>query len=423
MATLVLAGLLHTIWFYSQYGYLPQPFLYDLGDPLMDLYWTTWWGHQPGPYRVWNSIYPPLSFVFTRLLSNPGCYLGDAFSARDCDVALRWLAVYGVMLLNAGLLWRAFKRTPTGGCAVSRAFVVSFGFPALFAGDRGNLILPCFTCFILAFGPLMRPLAWRAAALATAINFKPYLLVLMAVPLVLRKGSWFMWTAGVGLAIYLASFALLGTGSPMELLSNFRVFGSEQTENHWERVFASTSFTPLIRFANSDFPWLLYFDSNVLDGLVEAAQWMMRAGLAGALLCFALAATRQIRLPDHRVAALAITLLLVMSELGGGYAMLFVVFLTLFEPWRGGLRGAMLVCAYLLCIPSDYIFMPMLKQSADAWWSNQTVYSEFGAAVGQVLRPLLMTLILYGHIALALQRTAMFDGSTELRHHGQILVT
>ena len=52
---------------------------------------------------------------------------------------------------------------------------MGLGLPMLYALERGNLLILCFTCFVLGYGDLLRQRWLRCLALASAMNFKPYL--------------------------------------------------------------------------------------------------------------------------------------------------------------------------------------------------------------------------------------------------------
>ncbi|MGQ2930255.1 MAG: hypothetical protein ACT6Q3_07275, partial [Sphingopyxis sp.] len=85
LALAVVASSAWTLRFFLEFGYLPQPFVFDTNDTFMDWFNTAYWANNPGIYNVWRSIYPPLSFVFLDATSLPGCYLHNSFTARDCD--------------------------------------------------------------------------------------------------------------------------------------------------------------------------------------------------------------------------------------------------------------------------------------------------------------------------------------------------
>jgi hypothetical protein len=339
--------------------------------------------------------------VFVKVFSLSRCYGADAFVARDCDFLLRgtFFVIFG---LNAILVYATFRKEHMRE-ALPRAFAIAFGFPMLFALDRGNLVLPCFTCFCLAFGKLLGSKASRIAMLAAAIHFKPYLLLCAFPGIIQRKFKWLVQLALWGAAIYLVTYLLQGGGSPFELLRNARIWSSEQGENFWERSYYSTSFAPLLRFASSDFPLLQYINSKTLDFLVIVLSLLMRLGALGAVVVYALSAVRPKRLDARSLTAMTLALLLMMSESGGGYALVFLLFFVFLEPWKGPVHAVMLVCAYLLCMPVDHIVMPILQQQVDSYWAGRSVYAEFGVSLAQFVRPALVLCILYCQILLNLR--------------------
>src|SRR5471030_3119130 len=164
------------LWRFRKIGYLPQPFLYDLNYPLMGLYDTAYWANHSGVYDLGKSIYPPLSFVFLRLVTIHRCYGMSAFGGRDCDWLVRWV-ILGFYVLNSGLVYRCFRQLDPH-TALQRAVAMCLGLPMLYALECGNLIIVGFTFFLLGYGGLVRSAPLRWAALGLSINFKPYLLVL-----------------------------------------------------------------------------------------------------------------------------------------------------------------------------------------------------------------------------------------------------
>jgi hypothetical protein len=392
-AACVVLGTVWSVIHAVRFGYLPQPFLYDLADPFMDLYSVAYWSHQPGAYSVWNSVYPPLSFVVLKVLSPASCYAADGFWGRDCDPGLRYV-LYAAFAANLVLLYRVFRRSDRGS-AIPRTIALGAGLPMLYALDRGNLIIFTITAVVLAFTPVLRHARWRAWALAVAINFKPYLLALALPAIATRRWRWVVTLGIAGLAVYAASYFAFGAGTPGELLANSGTWVSETGENFWEKIYLSTSFAPLIRFATSDFPLLQYVDSRVVDRLVFVFTWTMRLALLAAAVVYALAALAPRRIAPRRLAALTICLLLVSSESSGGYALVFPLFLVLVERWPGRGGAIVLVCAYLLCIPADWSFLTVFRGTMQAWWTGREVSAEFGVAVGQFARPALLVVMLF----------------------------
>src|SRR5436305_7091839 len=83
---LVLASLAWVVNRFIVDGKLPQPFVFDINDTFMDWFNTAYYAHNRGAYDTWQSVYPPLSFVFMRAFGIPACYANNPANARDCDV-------------------------------------------------------------------------------------------------------------------------------------------------------------------------------------------------------------------------------------------------------------------------------------------------------------------------------------------------
>jgi hypothetical protein len=205
-----------------------------------------------------------------------------------------------------------------------------------------------------------------------------------------------------GLTLYAMTYALQGGGSLFELLSSMQSWDTKLSENFWERIYFSTSYAPLVRFAHSDFPLLQYIDSELLDHLSWLLPALMWMGLAGSVLVYVVLLLGRVQIDYRHLVAMTLTLLFTLSEFGGGYALVFTLYLVFFEPWQGWVRGIMLGCAYLLCIPADYLLLPIFQQTVDSYWGNRAVYSEFGLAAGHFIRPFLVLVILYCQIILNL---------------------
>jgi len=62
-------GLAYYISHVIEYGYLPSPFVYDKSDTFMDLFNTMYWAYYEGRYTDWGSVYPPLGFLFLKIIN------------------------------------------------------------------------------------------------------------------------------------------------------------------------------------------------------------------------------------------------------------------------------------------------------------------------------------------------------------------
>jgi hypothetical protein len=407
-AVVILAAVVWVAWRFAGLGYLPQPFHYKPDETLNDLYKPAWWSHHVGGYDFWREIYPPLSPVFLRLFSLPGCYQAPWpngwIVARGCDWPLR--AMLGVFFLaNGPLAWLAFRRAGLSR-AWPRATTLCLGLPMLYALDRGNLLIPCFTCLLLAEGDI---LAWPAArwlAMGLALNFKPYLLVVALGRLARRQWAWLAGVGVAGLAIYLVTLALEGDGTPIQLVRNVIGYGQNRTDgpHYWASFYYAASYLPLAHMAAAGFSFTGRLGAGGAETLRLAIFALIRLAQLGGFACMVVACVRPARVQVLRFAALLAGLALTTVTTGSaGYAEVFVIFLVFLEPWRGRLRPLMLLAAYLLCVPFDIAIWPVRIDAARSFLSGRLVDPQFGVSIGQLVRPGLMLVIQFCLTGLNLQ--------------------
>lgn len=381
-------------------GYLPQPFVFDTNDTFMDWFNTAYWANHPGAYDVWRSIYPPLSFVFLDIFSLPGCYLQSAFFARDCDWFGR-ATIVAFYLIDVALVWISFRRNDPR-TAPMRTIAFALGLPLLFTLERGNLILVCFACFVVAHGAIIRSPLWRHVAMAATINFKPYMIVPVAA-LAIRREWRALELAGLAtVALYLITLAIIGSGTPMELAANTANWVLFQSGQVWNEIHYSTSYAPLLMVRTSQIPVLDFVPSRTVEGIEMLVPLLIRASQALALLCLAAAWLQPRALTQARLATILLAAYLV-GQSPGGYTQTFLLFLVLLERWRGAGPIVAIVCAYLLCLVIDWPLSTVLEVPGVSWLSGQPVTASFGLAVGHFVRPGLILLILW---ALALDGLA-----------------
>lgn len=407
LAGAVLVALALALWRFHLSGYLPQPFLYDLNYPLMGLYDTAYWANNPRTYEIGKNIYPPLSFVFLRLISIHDCYGRSAFAGRECDWLVRWV-ILGVFALNAGLVWRRFRQMDPA-TALPRAIALSFGLPMLYGLECMNLIIVAFTFFAFGFGPAPpsgepRSGLTRWLALGLAINFKPYLLVSTFPALLRRDWRWLGGCVVASGAIYGLTYALQGGGSPAELIGNLTLYAADITHKTWSDFYYGTSYWPLIRFMSAQFRLMGFASAHGGDLWGLALVVRIRGAQIGAAACLIAGVFRPSGVNTHRLAAMIVAVVLTTVATGqSGYVQIFLFFLIFLEPWRGWLRITVLACAYLLCIPADLALTPVIHAPAWSWLGGRPVIADFGVSAGQLIRPALLLVIQYGLIAINLQ--------------------
>lgn len=372
-------------------GYLPQPFVFDTNDTFMDWFNTAFWANRPGAYDVWRSIYPPLSFVFLDLTTLPGCYLSSPFHARDCD----WLAratILAFYLVDFVLVSIAFRRADAR-TALPRTIAFAIGLPLLFTLERGNLILVAFAAFVLAYGGITRSRAVRALSVAATINFKPYLL-LPALAQAVRRDWRPLELAGIAtVLLYCATLAWIGAGTPGELVSNTANWVNFVAGQVWNEVNYSTSYAPFLLMRESQLPLLTFVSSRLVEGIEGVVPIVIRATQGLALVTLAAAWLQPRALSEARIAAIMLGAYLV-TQSPGGYTQVFLLFLVLLEPGRGGAIPA-IVAAYLLCLVGDWPLATVLELNTTSWLTGRPVNPSFGLTLGHFARPGLVVLIVW----------------------------
>ena len=390
------------VWRFVRDGYLPQPFYYLVNGSLMDLYTTAMWAHRQGAYSVWRSLYPPLSFDLLRLFTNARCYLDNDLAGRQCDRDAVGVLI-AVFVANAGLTAWSYRLSDPR-TALARALAVSAGLPMLYALERGNLLIPCFTAFVLGAGPVVRSRWGRIAALALSVNFKPYLLGVFLPAVARRDWRWLLGFGAFGLAIYVATFLLQGAGTPQELLSDIGGYRKGNDAALWGNLYYATSYWPLARFMSAHQGFAESLQPWVSPAFSMASVVVMRLVQLAVAVCMIAAALRPAGLEPRRFMALFTAMILTTVTNGSsGYALIFLFFLVFFEPWRGPARIAILVSAYLLCLPIDWSFWPMMHGPAHSFLGGRDVTVSFGVSVGQIVRPGLLLIIQIGLIVLNLE--------------------
>lgn len=390
LAAAIGAAILSCALFFRHAGYLPQPFLYDVGAPLIGLYETTFWAHHAGTYGVGRNIYPPLSFVVARMMSLRACYALSPAAGRACDpLALGVLLAF--FTANIVLIFRAYRALGAVSAA-ARTVAVALGLPMLYALECGNVIILAFTAFVLGYGEAARSGWARRLALVAAINFKPYLLIVLIPPAIRRQWRWLAATCAAGAALYALTWALEAGGSPAELLHNLFLYASAVAHRPWSDVYYATSYWPLIHYLGPTHP--------ALAALATLAMRLAQAGVAVSLIA---AIRRPQSVDPARLSAMILAMALTTLATGqSGYVQIFLFYLLFREPWRGPARIVILVTAYILCIPADLRLAAVVHGVSQSVLSGRAVATQFGLSVGQILRPAGLLVIQFGLIYLNL---------------------
>lgn len=310
-ALAILGLLVRVAYLFDQNGYLPQPFFYEPSDTFMDWFNTAYWARDPGAYDSWRTIYPPLTFVVLRSLGSDRCYEGnEGITSRDCD----WLgiaAILAMFLVNIVICWLTFRKIDPR-TALPRTIALTMGLPMLFALERGNVLLLTFTCMLLALGPLLASARLRWLAAGLAINFKVYLVAAFAV-LVLKR-RW-RWTEGVAIAtviIYMVTYVIYGSGSPLDLARNITGYSSGFQASRVLDVYYSVTYQPLSSLLEGmAFPVLQIIGSDLAENGLLAVSALTRTGQAALVLALTSVYFRPEAISPQRLAALGTCLALI----------------------------------------------------------------------------------------------------------------
>ncbi len=420
----IVAFVIRAAFYFHHNGYLPIPFFHDTTDTLMDWFNTAYYAQNGGEYDVWRSVYPPLSFVFLKIVSIKSCYGFDASVARDCD----WLGRATIMtlfLINAFLVAQALRRR--GGVSVwPRTIAMALGMPMLFALERGNLILLTFAAFVLAESEILSSVWIRGFAKAFAINSKPYLLITALGDII--RGRW-MRLEIVGLAtagLYLVTYLLIGAGDPITVAKDIFVFGFQWADdkNYLDAASFSPSYSDILGLLQTPFPMMNFVGSRVLEAfelwiplLIHLGELLVVLSLAGAVL-------RPRSVSPWRVMSLVFTLLLTATD-PGGYVEIFLIFSIFMDRDRGVFFGVALVATYLLCFPFDLAAFKISHELQMSWLSDRLVGHDLTVSLGELVRPGLLLLVEYALalttlLALGREWASIGFTSTSRRRFGAI---
>ena len=412
-AIVIIGYIVQLALFFRTYHYLPQPFFYDPGDTWMDWFNTAYWAWNEGAYDSWATVYPPLTFIFLKLVSIPSCYpeAASGFEAvRTCD----WLgiaAMHAIFLLNIVLImisfWKIDRKT-----AVPRTIALAIGLPMLFGLERGNPFLICFTCVVLAFGPIFKSARWRWLAAGLAINFKVYLLAMLLPLAIRRKWRWLEGAVMMTVLVYLVTYLIMGSGTPREIWANLSGGAEYDLANPLDLWFATT-YKPLLGLLNSsNFPIVLMIGSRFVDIGLFLVPLVIKIAQATLLIAVAAAWLRPEVVPTTRLLAIMVALAMITNETSG-YSPTIVLFFVFMEKWDGLGRKFALVASYIYCIPGDIILDRVGQDIKFSFLSGREVIVEYMLNLGPFVRPLILI-----SIAMALSCTIVHAVWVDIQRQG-----
>ncbi|MDG6079371.1 hypothetical protein E3U23_09215 [Erythrobacter litoralis] len=414
LASLITVSALYSLWHLWYYSYLPQPFFYEPSDLFADWFNTSYWARDEGSYDVWATLYPPLSFVFLDIFGIDACYPrvraydpSAGLAARGCD----WLGtvtLFGSFFLSGYVAWRIIRKLNTNIYrAIPRTICVAIGWPMLDALERGNLMLVAFVCFALAFGPILKSARLRWLFAGLAVNFKVYLIASIMPLLFKRKWLWVEGALIATILVYLVSFAILGRGTPIEIVTNLTSWSQLGTASPLDMWFSTTYKAFLALLDGEVFPATLILGSQTVDRLQWILPTLLYSVQATILIAFAFAWYRPEVISHYRLVNLGTMLALITSE-AGGYTPAFFTLLIMLEKWKGFGRIYCIVMCYLLAVSFDIPIDQAQPVVRDTAIRNSTVIVTFYVTIGPFIRPALILSIPFA-LALTTIRAVWLD--------------
>jgi hypothetical protein len=389
---LVIAGFVRLAIIFVHQGYLPAPFVFDIGDTFMDWFNTAYWAHNPGAYSVWRTVYLPLSFVITGLFGDPTCYKAAPYDARDCDhigivvILLTYVACCAVAAV-------AFRKTDRS-TAIPRTVAIAIGGPLLFALERGNLVMLAFVPFVLVYGGILRSRAGYAAASAFMANLKIYLVLPFFALMVRREWRLFELCCLATVALYLLTLLIVGAGTPFEFVSNLQNWFGVRLGAIWDELLYTTTYAPFLQLDVGQYPVRDFIDARAVDAAKLFIETELIASRGIALLCVALAWFYPRAISTNRLVFFVLMQSFIVQN-PGGYAIAMIVFLVFMEGWTNFATGVAIVCAYLLSIPGDMTVTTLFEVERQSWLTGRIVNSAYVLPLGSFIRPGLILIMLW----------------------------
>lgn len=391
-AVLILLGLLRVYMLFNSNGYLPPPFVFDVGDTFMDWYNTAYWAHNEGAYSVWRTVYLPLSFVITGFFGDPSCYTHAPYDARDCD----HVGIVVILLMYAGCVVTAalafFRRDRS--TAVYRTIAIALGGPLLFALERGNLIMLSMIAFFLLYGGLLQNRRGFALAAGIATNLKIYMLFPLGALAVKRDWRLLELCGLSALAIYLVTLIVVGAGTPVEFVSNLQNWFGVRLVTIWDELLYTTTYRIFLEIDTHQYPVRDYIKAEYVEYFKNFIEIELLLSRGVALLCLALSWIYPRAITATRLVFFFLMQSFIVQN-PGGYGIAFIVFLVFMERWRNFATGTAIVCAYAMSVPGDYSLAKIIDVFRESWLSGRMVISEYVLPLGSIIRPGMIMIMLW----------------------------
>jgi len=396
LALLGLLGIIYYSVFFTIYGCLPEPFLYDKSDTFMDFYNPLYWTFEPSRYETWKSIYPPLNFlilkIFTFVISDEFQFTAKSIREKYGQIILIFFIFYLILplILFKSKDWSIFSYKDK----FLLYFVVIFSTPMLFALERGNLILITLPLLSLVF---CESKLIRIVSIAILVNIKPYLWLFSFFYIVRKKWKDFIVLSTFSGFIFVITGLLLG-GNFFTFFYNIIDYAGNSNLYSIREVLAMPSSISALSSALEYISSNYYIKLNYINSLNFITP---EALILISILCkivklsslfFALTVLfrREAVLEDWQIIVLIIALITNLGLFTGGYSMIFyVVCIPYFM--RMKFKNVYIIIISLMSAPLDLISI-YHALSVDYIWSylgSGEIYYQWCMSLGALARPIL----------------------------------
>jgi hypothetical protein len=353
----------------------------------MDFFNPLHWSDNDGVYTVWKSVYPPLNFIFLKLVKLT--FLGiakfpDAFELRESALSVVLFILFSYLLAPIVVLKTRLWNNFTGTEKTLLYWIMVLSTPMLFTLERGNLII--YALFLLPFVLSSIGLP-RALCIAVLINLKPYLALLLLYYLVRRNWKELRLCTLLSVCLFVIPGFLLGHHF-WQFFNNLFSF-SQNVPLPVKDVMVLPSSISAYSYAldyaaiEHTTKYSHYLNLHAIANIISAVKWFVIAWVLVALY------KNHNRLSDIQIFAI---LLVVITNLGtwvGGYTLIFyITLLPVFITMK--FRNIYCAIVILLFVPLDII--PLAKASIGEQYSyltNAIVEAHWALGMGSVLMPIL----------------------------------
>jgi len=381
---------IYYVGYFHEHLYLPAPFIYNKADTFMDFFHTAYWANYDfmGRYLIWESVYPPLNFIFCKyvlVLFGPTEPFFDAFALRNHGVGLWYfiLALFFFCALGAARLTSELRPQ----FKTSLLFLLIVFSPAFFFTlERGNLIvitLPLLACLF------RQKKSYQYLTMALLINLKPYFVLFLLLFIFKHRWRCLLKAIAVAGSIYLLTGLSLGPDFPYFFVNLFNFSGEAQLFSPRELLSFPSSISAFSEAIET--MRVTGFRSHLVGIPLDAVAFLVKWANLFVCICLIVLVAKLCagkRFSDNYALAVFLVVLTNVSFMTGGYTLIFYPLLV--PIFLGGQFSKLsLYCLIAILLPLDIITLHTENlPSQNVFLSEQSLDVSYNFSLGQIIRPL-----------------------------------